>query len=118
MKRYPKFAGVASGLLLAAIGSAMSPAFADCPCDLAVAGILIDRLPEGRQKEIAIREMKLAMAAPMLGIEKPCLPALPICVGEPPSNRAHNSLPATGDNPRHEDIGTDGGKQAVLLHNR
>ncbi len=95
MKRHPKFAGVASGLLLAAIGFAMSPAFADCPCDVAVAVMLIDRLPEGRQKEIAIREMKLAMAAPMLGIEKPCLTALPICVGELACPRQTPNSPLT-----------------------
>ncbi len=55
-------------------------AFADCPCDMTMAARLVDRMPEGRQKDIAIREIKLAAIAPTLGVEAPCFDALGICV--------------------------------------
>ncbi len=55
-------------------------AFADCPCDMTMAARLVDRMPEGRQKDIAIREIQLAAIAPTLGVEAPCFDALGICV--------------------------------------
>ena len=59
--------------LLIVVGLNAAPALADCIYDMQHARQAVYSMPEGRAKQIAERELRMAMEAALTGDEKMCL---------------------------------------------
>ncbi len=65
--------------LLGAVGLNAIPAYADCIYDMQKAKEAVDSMPAGRGKEMATRELRMAMEAIVAGDEKMCLVHVGVC---------------------------------------
>lgn len=65
--------------ILGAAGAFAVPASADCISDMAQAQEIVNNMPEGRAKQAALRELKLAQEAAAAGDEKMCLVHVGVC---------------------------------------
>ncbi len=65
--------------LLGVVGLSAFPAYADCIYDMQKAKEAVNSMPEGRAKEMAMRELRMAMEAAISGDEKMCLVHVGVC---------------------------------------
>lgn len=65
--------------LLGGVGLIAIPAYADCIYDMQKAKEAVDSMPEGRAKDMAKRELRMAMEAAVSGDEKMCLVHVGVC---------------------------------------
>lgn len=66
-------------VVTALVGCNTAPALADCIYDMRRARQAVDSMPEGRAKQIAERELRMAMEAALAGDEKMCLVHVGVC---------------------------------------
>ena len=66
--------------LLGVIGFTATPALSDCIYDIEMARKVVDSMSASRVKEMAERELYLAMLARMAGDEEACLVHVGMCV--------------------------------------
>ncbi len=65
--------------LVGFIGFSAAPAVADCVNDLETALKFLASMPEGRMKQRALRELKMAQEAAVSGDESQCLIHVGVC---------------------------------------
>ena len=65
--------------LLVVVGLNAASALADCIYDMQQARQAVDAMPEGRAKQIAERELLMAMEAALAGDEEMCLVHVGVC---------------------------------------
>lgn len=65
--------------LLGIVGMGAFPAYTDCIYDMQKAKEAVDSMPDGRAKQMATRELKMAMEAAVEGDEKMCLVHVGVC---------------------------------------
>lgn len=70
---------VLAAVILVAAGFAITPAAADCVSDIVEAQRIVDQMPPGRPKQIALNELRLAAEAARGGDEKLCLVHVGVC---------------------------------------
>ena len=69
----------AVALALLGVVGFTAPALADCITDINEARKIVNSMPEGWQKEAAMRELKLAEEAAAMGDEKMCVVHVGVC---------------------------------------
>ncbi len=70
---------LAIAVAMLAVSGIGAPAFADCIYDMQKAKEAVDSMPDGRAKEMAQRELRMAMEAAVSGDEKMCLVHVGVC---------------------------------------
>ena len=67
------------GLSFVAMLGAAAPASADCIYDMRMAWRVIEQMPDGPAKNMAERELRMAIEAALAGDEKMCLIHVGVC---------------------------------------
>ncbi len=67
------------GLSFLALLGAAAPASADCIYDMRTAWKVIELMPDGPNKKMAERELKMAVEAALAGDEKMCIVHVGVC---------------------------------------